>query len=112
MRQVDFGPVLFLGLLAGVGGLAVATHKAPDPSAAKPPGAFEQAWLSHLDQEMGPVLGRCVWGDVSVRMEPARLEPILQRANGDHRLYPRLSDMVETAKVRCRSSTQMMESGR
>ena len=112
MRQVDFGPVLFLGLLAGVSGLAVATSKAPDPSAARPPGTFEQAWLDHLDGEMGPVLGRCVWSNVSVRMEPARLEPVLQRANGDPRLYPRLNDMVENAKNRCRGSMQVMEAGR
>ena len=112
MRQVDFGPVLFLGLLAGVSGLAVATSKAPDPSAARLPSPSEQVWLGKLDEELGPVMSRCVWGDVSVRMEPARLEPILQRANGDPRLYPRLNDMVAGAKARCRDSVQVVEAGR
>ena len=111
MRNVDYGPVLFLSLIVGVAGLAAVTSKAPDLSAAKPPGQSEQAWLGQLDQELGPVMGRCVWADVSVRMEPAHLDPVLQRANGDHRLYPRLNDMVENAKVRCRRSTTVMEAG-
>ena len=111
MRQTDFGPLLFLSLIAGVTGVAVLTSKAPDPASARPPGASEVAWLGHLDQELGPVMGQCVWADVSVRMEPAHLDPILQRANGDHRLYPRLNDMVEGAKSRCHRTMHMMEAG-
>ena len=111
MRQFDYGPVLFLALIASVAGLAAATSRVPDLSTAKPPGFSEQAWLGRLDQELGPVMGRCVWADVSVRMEPAHLDPVLHRANGDHRLYPRLNDMVENAKVRCRRSTTVMEAG-
>lgn len=112
MRQSDYGPVLFLALIAGVATLAAVTSKAPDLSAAGPPGASEQVWLGRLDQELGPVMGRCVWADVSGRMEPAHLDPVLQRANGDPRLYPRLNDMVESAKARCRRSTITMEAGK
>lgn len=98
----DHGPFVFLLLMAGVSGLAVLAGPVPDPADARPSGEAGTAWAARLEHDYGPGMGQCIWTQVSSRMEPAHLDPILQRANGDHRLYPRLNDMVERAQARCR----------
>lgn len=108
----DYGAPLFLLMMAGVCGLAVLAAPAPGPRDAKGPGQAEQAFIVQLEQDVGPALGGCTWAEVSVRMEPAHLDAVLARAGGDYRQYPRLSDMVERAKARCRLSTPTMEAFR
>ena len=101
----DYGPFVFLLLMAGVSGLAVMAGPAPDLEDAQTTGKARTAWAGRLEHDYGPAMGRCIWSQVSFRTEPAHLDPILQRANGDHRLYPRLNDMVERAQARCRRDT-------
>lgn len=105
----DFGPLVFLLLMAGVSGLAVMAGPAPDTDSAElqTPGEARTAWADRLEHDYGPAMGQCIWSQVSFRMEPVHLDPILQRANGDHRLYPRLNDMVERAQARCRHTASL-----
>lgn len=108
MSNFDSGPLVFVGLMACVGAVAVLAPK-PEPAAEPARSGYEQAWLAYLQQEMGPVLGHCVWSDVSAFMEPGHLRPVLERAKGDHHLYPRLDGMVERAKTRCSRSLRIAE---